>query len=53
MRDKEAADIERKTMSRALEKQSQAVEKLLTTEKTLLARVVRMILYDALRLRPY
>lgn len=41
MRDKEAVDNERKSAIRAFEKQSQAVEKLLHVEKTLLVRVVR------------
>ncbi|KAF7792349.1 hypothetical protein EIP86_003385 [Pleurotus ostreatoroseus] len=39
MREKEAIENERKAAIRAFEKQSQAVEKLLSTEKVLLARV--------------
>ena len=43
MREKEAIENERKAAIRAFEKQSQAVEKLLSTEKVLLARVVSSI----------
>ncbi|KAJ3553638.1 hypothetical protein NM688_g3503 [Phlebia brevispora] len=39
MRDKEASDAERKAISRAYDKQTQVVEKLLASEKTLILRV--------------
>ena len=42
MRDKEATEGERRALARSFEKQGQAVEKMLETEKTLLARVVRI-----------
>ena len=44
MRDKEASDAERKNVTRTFEKQSQALEKLLETEKVLTSRVVCVVL---------
>lgn len=41
MRDKEAVETERKNLARNLEKQAKAVERLMVSEKSLSAQVVR------------
>jgi E3 ubiquitin-protein ligase BRE1 len=42
MRDKEAMEIEKKSFMRMLEKQGKAVEKLVDTEGSLQAQIVRL-----------
>ena len=44
MRAKEAVDNERKVQSRNLEKQGKAIERLVDSERNLMAQVVRIIL---------
>ena len=41
MRDKEAVETERKNIARNLEKQAKAVERLMVSERSLSAQVVR------------
>ena len=50
MRDKEAIDVERKNLSRNVEKQTKVLERLYESERNLQSQIVRSYLEDNCRL---
>ena len=50
MRDKEAIDVERKNLSRNVEKQAKVLERLYDSERNLQSQIVRSYLEDNCRL---